>query len=353
MAASYSSNVIEALPQWLLFCGIPILLCLLYLAYLRSLPRPIPGIPYNEEAVRSVFGDMKSMAKYVGETNQIFGWMRANQAKLQSPIIQLFTRPFGKPWVVIYDFRESQDILLRRNREFDRSPFIREVFGGIIPEHQFPMQTNDVWKQHRRLVQDLMAPTYLQQIAAPSIYNGILDLVRLWDLKSELSRGHPFRADEDIYRAALDVLWSSMFNLDPSDGSTRAQIQVCSAVKNFDLSNVDEESTFPQAPNPSAIQAVLTLTHSVEACIKSPFPRLTFWMLRQTPTMRNAKAVKENFIKEQVNETIQRFGGLAKKERDVRCAMDGILTREIALAEKDGRKPMFHSRAMYDEVSIS
>jgi hypothetical protein len=212
------------------------------------------------------------------------------------------------------------------------------------------MPTNGTWKQDRRLIQDLMAPTFLYQVAAPSIYNGVLDLLRLWELKSKLSEGHPFRADEDVYRGALDVLWASMFGLDSSSGTIRAQIQACSTAKKLNLSNMDEEFKFPQAPNPPAIQAVLTLTHSILAYMKSPVPRLTHWMLRQTPSIRNAKTIKDNFIRDQMDKTIQRFKGATEKHREVRCAMDDILTREISLSEKEGKKPSFHSRAMYDEV---
>jgi hypothetical protein len=74
MAGSRSSAVIDSkvLEQLALFCGIPILLCLLYLAYLRALPNPIPGIPYNNEAAKIILGDVSSMTKHFGESDQIW-----------------------------------------------------------------------------------------------------------------------------------------------------------------------------------------------------------------------------------------------------------------------------------------
>jgi hypothetical protein len=49
-------------------------------------------------------------------------------------MFQMFMRPLGKPWVVLTDFREAQDILTTRRDEFDRSSFTTEVFGPLLPE---------------------------------------------------------------------------------------------------------------------------------------------------------------------------------------------------------------------------
>ena len=45
----------------------------------------------------------------------------------------MFMRPFGKPWVIVADFREAQDIQTNRQHEFDRSTYIGEVFGPLLP----------------------------------------------------------------------------------------------------------------------------------------------------------------------------------------------------------------------------
>lgn len=37
---------------------------LLYFCYRWALPRPIPGIPYNKEATKSIFGDIGPMVKH-------------------------------------------------------------------------------------------------------------------------------------------------------------------------------------------------------------------------------------------------------------------------------------------------
>lgn len=50
-------------------------------------------------------------------------WILEQCVAHDSPIIHLLMRPFRKPWVIITDFQEANDILTRPTRESDRSPF--------------------------------------------------------------------------------------------------------------------------------------------------------------------------------------------------------------------------------------
>lgn len=287
----------------------------------------------------------------MGKTKELYDWITLQNIGLQSPIVQVFGRPLARPWVVITDFREAQDILLRRTKEFDRSNFLGDVFLGLLPEHHISMKTDPTFKQHRRWLQDLMTPAFLHQIAGPQIYTAFLDLLALWEEKSRLAQDRPFEASVDVFRTALDAAWAAVFGDDPSNSTTRAQLQLCSSTKSLQLSgSLDDEAKFPDAPNPAAKQAIITLTESLETSIKSPFPVIAHWLLRKTSSMRKAKAIKDDFIREEVEKTKNRFTGRQENEREVKCAMDDILRREMLSSEKENRAPMFHSRAMYDEV---
>jgi hypothetical protein len=76
----------------------------LYLVYRWALPKLIPGIPYNKEALQTVFGDAGPMVAYTAKTKELYAWMVEQNIKLQSLIVQLFVRPLVKPWVVVADF---------------------------------------------------------------------------------------------------------------------------------------------------------------------------------------------------------------------------------------------------------
>jgi hypothetical protein len=137
----------------------------LYLLYRWGLPRPVPGIPYNRAAAKSLLGDLPSLLKHLQITEEKLSWFPVQVAKLNSPIIQVFVRPFARPWVILADFRESQDILLRRTKEFDRGPEFRQVLSGITPDHHIIMSSsNPDFKMHRRLIQDLMTHAFLKNV---------------------------------------------------------------------------------------------------------------------------------------------------------------------------------------------
>ena len=147
---------------FLLFFGIAIVL---YLTYLSLRPKPIPGVPYNAAGANSIAGDLPSMLAYTSAGGEFFPWLSSQTEKLGSPIVQVFLRPFSKPWIVLSDFREAQDILQRRTKEFDRSDFPSEVFSPIMPEFHMPMKSSDDrLKANKFLMRDLMTPGFLNQV---------------------------------------------------------------------------------------------------------------------------------------------------------------------------------------------
>lgn len=93
----------------------------LYGLYRGLLPRPIPEIPYNKANSQSLLGDAGAFIK-TGRLDP-HTWFTEQCIALDSPIIQLFMGPFRKPWVIVADFQEANDIMTRRTREFDRSDF--------------------------------------------------------------------------------------------------------------------------------------------------------------------------------------------------------------------------------------
>lgn len=140
---------------------------LLYIAYRLALPRVIPGIPYNKESAKHILGDVPEYLKYVKENRgEAVKWWQQQCEKHNSPIIQLFLRPFARPFVVMSDFREAQDILLRRQKEFDRSDYFDDIFSGTLPYHHIHQKTTDQMKAQKRLLADTMMPAFLNEVSA-------------------------------------------------------------------------------------------------------------------------------------------------------------------------------------------
>ncbi|KAL7940528.1 cytochrome P450 [Trichoderma barbatum] len=336
-----------------------ILIASSYLFYRWLLPKPIPGIPYNKEAGSSLFGDIPSMIKHSTRTQELHDWIVAQNAKLQSPIIQLFVRPFTRPWVVVADYQESRDVMLRRTKEFDRSYYWSEVSGSVMPEsHIFKRINDDHFKRQRRWVQGLMTPRFLNDVAASHIYNVCLDFMQLWEQKSRLAQGHPFAAAHDVYYVALDAIWTIVFGPESPSAqtTTRAQVELLSAVKTLPLpQNKDTVMELPRAPCPETLQSVIELAESYESTVKSPWPRISHWILRQTSgTYKRAFKIKENFIEREITKAIKRAQGKSESldipTSNIKSAIDDMIDKETALAEKEHRKAEIMSRSFFDEI---
>lgn len=75
-----------------------------------------------------------------------------------SPIVQAFFNLLQKPIVIINDFKESQDILMRRGKEFDKLDMISDLLYGIAREYHTTLKSNDDrFKSQRKWLQDLIS----------------------------------------------------------------------------------------------------------------------------------------------------------------------------------------------------
>ncbi|KAL0941664.1 cytochrome p450 monooxygenase [Colletotrichum truncatum] len=328
----------------------------LYLLYRALLPRPIPGIPYNKAAAQSLLGDMPEMVGHAKKTGQMYDWLGAQNIKHNSPIIQVFGRPFSKPWVIISDFQETQDILMRRIKEFDRSAFTADLLGGVIPEHHSRWQTNEEFKSRRRLVGDILTPSFLNKVAAPLLHESTMRMTALWREKARLARGHPFTALKDISYCALDAVLGFTFGPGLEGlGATQPNVEYLSSMSSLpsiggsENGDIMKPVVFPHAPTTPVIEALLKLSDSLETTMKSLFPVISHWLLRQGQALSTAIRLKEDLLRRQIDLSAARVQS-ASKEDAVRCAIDEMVRRETGQAEKEHRAPAFHTRMFYDEL---
>ncbi|KAF6804559.1 cytochrome p450 [Colletotrichum sojae] len=318
----------------------------IYVYRTRILPKPLPDIPFNKNAATHPLGDIPEMMSYVMRTKRIFCWLTSLTTRHQSAIVQAFIKPASLPWVVLTDPFESQDILLRRTKEFDRSSFFGELIGGILPEQHIQFQSADPrFKRPRNLINHLMAPTFITEVSAPEVYKSISTLIRLWKIKCEQAGDRPFSAHHDVTYAALDSIFASSFGLPEPESIT---IQQLKAVQDT-LPKVSEDSAeavFSEGDIPSPFSAILTLTSSVTDTQLSPAPVLTSWVLRKLPYMRRAIAVKEKYILDRIDEAIKLIEG---GNTEPRSALHSVLLRERELAAKESRQPDYYKRSIFDE----
>ncbi|KAH6838508.1 cytochrome P450 [Chaetomium sp. MPI-CAGE-AT-0009] len=329
-----------------------VLLAGLYALYRAALPKPLAGIPYNRDAAGKLFGDVPEMMAYVMRTKRVFCWLTSLTTRHQSPIIQAFITPGGLPWVVVTDPFESQDILLRRTKEFDRSGFFGDLIGGILPEQHIQFVSSDSrFKNNRNLINHLMAPSFITEVSGPQLYKAAMTMIKVWELKCGTAEGRPFHAHHDITYMALDTIFAGMFGHPEAESITTNRLQVVSqweAKREKKLpSSMDEPVEFPEPALSPIFAAALTLAGSVTDTQLSPAPRLTSWVLRQLPYMKKATALKDKYIRDKVEESLRVM------EQDIstppRTALHSVLLRERDVAAKEGRQPNYRGRAIADE----
>jgi cytochrome P450 len=279
--------------------------------------------------------------------------------------VQVFIKPFSHPWVVITDPFESQDILLRRNREFDRAPMFGEIVGGLIPaQHSHMLSTDAQFRKNRALVNHLMAPTFIHEISAPEMHRAAEEMIRVWDIKCDQAAGRPFSAHHDLTYLALDAILAAVFGLAEEENVTLQRLREMQGwmpppeLASSSTTDADEPVPFPESEDivPPISAAIITLSMSLTENQLSPAPALTAWVMRKFPYMRRAIAIKEEYVRRKVDECIPLIEQADGKDNkspatttQPRSAVHSVLLRERETAAKEGRKPEYHSRAIVDE----
>lgn len=335
-----------------------------------ALPKPIPGIPYRPEATRKVLGDIPGMLQATANSDRTYmQWIQEQMDAMNSPVIQMFIRPLSRPVLILADFRESQDILMRR-KEWDRSDMLAELLSGLLPGHHLVERTNFVWKSHRRLLQDLMSPPFLRNVAAPAVYHSASLLIDLWEVKVQVAGARPFSAQDDIFIAALDAVHAFAFGQGFAYNATRSKLETLQKlgpraiddILRADTTKTDEDVVeFPEPKLNDVISATLSLSAAVENLQGSPFMRLTWKLMELTPTMRRARKIKDACILRELERAVDHLETSDQRGQDsgdesqptVRSAVDHMVQREKQLAEKEHRAPQYFSPTMTIEVSTA
>ncbi|KAK3939618.1 cytochrome P450 [Diplogelasinospora grovesii] len=330
-----------------------------YLVRRALLPKPIPGVPYRKANAEKLLGNGLEMLAWKKEHGEMFGYLAKMAVELNAPIFQIFVHPFGKPWVVIADNRESNDIMARRtSRDFDRSRFLGDLLSSLSPEFHFHMPTGERWKSHRKLLADTMSPAFLSEVAGPQMWKSTMKAIELWQVKERLAEGRPFSITEDLRKAAYEIIWTATFGFET--GAMKVQSDLLSSLPKFEnLPHIDQAVDFPAATDPPIFKAGLALNDALQGGIQSLVPRLhLFLAYNAVPSLRAARSLKNRVIEGEIKKAIEKFSTKTDVKwedqnnlrRYMKSAMDMVIARELQSARKEGRAPEPLSRIIQDEL---
>ncbi|KAL7623509.1 hypothetical protein AAE478_007192 [Parahypoxylon ruwenzoriense] len=318
----------------------------IYGFYQWLLPKPLPGIPYNPESAKKLLGDAPDLRRTIQETNEFNTWCAQQNEKHKSAIVQVFVDPFSKPWILLSDFAEAQDILLRR-KEFDRSSFISDRMGPLGC-FQARFKTNNYWKMSREWVKDLMTPSFLETFVGPGINEAVLSLLKLWEEKSRLGNGRPFSASDDLNNCSLDVMLTFAFGKHLGHTAVGPHVELLSQLQPSQIKagSLDEPANFPEPPVHEFISATHESTVLTEILVNTWSPRFSLWWMRQWAWYKRVFNTTERTIREQAKTSLQRLRAGAIGA----TAVDHMLMREESHAARLKRSPLYDSQHMTDEM---
>lgn len=316
-----------------------------YLLYRWLLPKPIPGIPYNPEAAKRLFGDAPDMLREVSVTGEFGVWCATQVKKMDSPVCQVFIRPFAKPWVLLADFRESRDILMRR-REFDKSKFISEGMACLGDFHGL-YRTDPEFKSNRQLVQDLMTSAFLNSHTGHAMHVNGLQLIKLLELKSTLANGRPFSVTHDIEYMAVDTMLTFAFADNWNKTTLGPQVEAIEELEVSDLQDggINDPVDFPQVQIGGFLHAIYEVPKIMEKATVSWSPRFSFWWWSRKAWYKKIFEQRNLVMRQQMKKGLENL-----RDGQKVSALEHMLMRETMRAEKQGCEPRYDGSVFVDEV---
>lgn len=313
-------------------------------------PRPLPGIPYHHESANRILGDIPGLIVHFRKHQTRTDWVAQQCVELDSPIVQLFLKPFGRPFVVIADHWEGEDILARRFLEFDRSRIMGDLFGGVVPNATIVQSSDHVFKSKRKLWSDTMSLGFQHDVVAPLVQTAAQDLCAVIRQKVRLTKEHPFEIGGDVSAAVFDSVWATFVGED--GGVNKASNRFLSDLISIDLpADMDEGVEMPASPMPLIFKAIQTISNGLHALPSSPFPNLHGRILPYLPSQRSAYALKDELILDRIAKGRTRHANGVHSVGGMKSGLDIIASKEAAVATREGR-PIKHKEdlELRDEI---
>ncbi|KAK8128198.1 hypothetical protein PG984_009306 [Apiospora sp. TS-2023a] len=226
-----------------------VLSVVLYVVYLRLLPRPLPGIPYHKHSAQRLFGDLPDYVASYRKHGEFYQYRHESVKRLGFPMYQFFMTPLSRPLIVLENPREVEDICLRRNREFDRAPLTSNILGTVMPHSSIVKKTGAAWRAQRKPWLGVMAPDFLRRVVGPSLHEAAMELVELWRVKAAAASLANDKTDSgivdilnDFDTAALDAIWVAI--LGEKLNGLKDQINaICSTEESTTNANAEKQET--------------------------------------------------------------------------------------------------------------
>lgn len=308
-------------------------------------PKPYPGIPYNEKSANRIAGDIPDLIPLLKATNEFSDPLfTVSTQKLGTPIGQFLFPGIRNPFIVLEDPREIEDILMRRNKEFEVAPMAVEMYGPMFPNALVSQYSTPELKAQKRLWVDAGNAEFLRVAAAPNVYNATLNLLELWRLKASAAPSQPFYILDDFKNSALDAIWISVVGEDP--GMVKFEIEKLKR-QAAELGGSRSEESLQAEPLGAFIKREVTyIAGNIAKNSNSISPKWAQIIESYTPRFRRCRRTIQKEIGRALTKAVERFQSLEsdKLEAKETCMMDLVLRRQILETRKSGGPPIDPSK---------
>lgn len=319
---------------------LPLLAIALVWIWRHLYPKPYAGIPYNKCSARRISGDLPDLLPVVKTKNEFSeSLFTITTQKLGTPIAQVLFPRVREPLIILEDPREIEDIMVRRNKEFDKAPMAVELMVPFFPNGTVAQYTTPDLRIQKRLWADVMNTNFLKSTVAPNMYTSALELIELWTLKAAAIAGMnvPARVDDDFKKAALDSIWIAL------SAEKAGLVQ-------FEIDQLEAKASRAHA-GPEAIpigfslkDEITYISESIAKKARSISPKWAAIVEICTPRYQKCRRTVANIVRQTMEPRVHRFQQLEMSilegYKEDTCMMDLVLRRRILEAKKAGRTPI-------------
>ncbi|KAK1720107.1 cytochrome P450 [Colletotrichum lupini] len=322
---------------------------LLRLIYNWLMPKPIPGLPHNQDSACRISGDVPYFAEYDKAARFRTRFFYDLVAKHKSAVVQVLL-PFSKPLVIVADYRESRDLMAKRSKELSRGYMNNVAWQGFLSEHFIAMEdAHPSFKKSRFLTKDLMTNSFLHSVSAPASHVAITDFIRLWKRKAALAQGLPFETVEDLEGLTYDIMMTAVFGVGYEESTTTKYSKLLEDAGNdvvVPSGSSAQVAKFPSPETPALVKALHVLNVSITAVFGSVFPKLSVFIENLKPKARQALKLKKDAVQAQIDAAVKRAAKGGSSEH--KSAVDYVVSREKTAAVEEGREPRYDGMQLND-----
>lgn len=325
----------------------PLLFCKIFLsfafvgilvwAFRQLYPKPWPGIPYNQTSANRIAGDIPYLIPLLKATNEFSDPLfTVKTQKLRSPIAQFLFPGLRRPFIVLEEPREIEDILLRHGKEFETAPLVVEMYGPIFPNALIAQYSTPELRAQKRQWVDAVNTEFLRAAVAPNVYKATLELVKLWRLRAS-QQAQPLYVLDDLKDSALDAIWVSAVGEEP--GMVKFEIEKLQCQS---AGGTSADQRHQAEPLGAFIKREVTyIADTISRNSNSISPKWAQVFESYKPRFHRSRKVVDKEIGRALTKSIKRFQSLDMESLEVKdtCMMDLVLRRQMLEARKAGQAP--------------